>query len=141
SLTGTGIPIPSSNGPDSPSSTIAPVGRLNAMSLVALVPTTANPSGPVNDPSHNGAGAGELNAALGGPNSLATNPTTSAVLLAPTPLGAASPLPPVQASQTVLGDTAAGATGGHLDSGSLPPSIPEPGVLALFVIAGLASAM
>jgi len=111
------------------------------VSLVALVPTPANPPGPVNNPSLNGAGAGPLNAALGGPNSLATNPSTSAVVLAPTPLGAASPLPPVQASQTVLGDTAAGATGGRLDSGLLPQSIPEPGVLALFVVACLASAM
>jgi hypothetical protein len=111
------------------------------MSLVALVPTTANPPGAVNVPSLNGASAGQLNAALGGANPLATNPSTSALLLAPTPLGAATPLPPVQASQTVLGDTTAGAAGGRLDSGLLPQSIPEPGVLALFVVICLASAM
>ena len=141
SPTGTGALGPGSNGSDSSSSTNLPGGRLNAVGLIALVSTTANPPGTVNDPSLNGAGTSQLNSALGGPNSLTTNPSTSALAVAPTPLAAATPLPPIQASRAVLEGTVSGATGGSPVSSLLPSSIPEPGVLALFAIVSLASAM
>jgi hypothetical protein len=119
----------------------APAGRLNAVSLVALVPATSNPLGTVNVSGPAGAGASQLNAALGGSSSLATSPSAATLLLSPTPLAVATPVPPIQASHAVLEGTASGSTSGIPASGLLPQSIPEPGVLALFVIVSLASVM
>jgi hypothetical protein len=139
---GTGSLLPGSNGLDSSSNLNAPGGRLNALSLVALVPATPNPLATGNEPGPAaGPGASPLNAALGGSDSLATNPSAATLLLAPTPLTVATPLPPIQASHAVLEGTASGSTSGSPTAGLLPQSIPEPGVLALFVIVSLASVM
>jgi hypothetical protein len=120
---------------------MAQAAQPNAPGLVPIVPNTPSPMGAAADPGSSVPTGRQLSSAIGGVADLAANPGAAGALFTPTPLTVTQPLPPIQAVGTVSAVPDAWSSGGHLDSGVLPASLPEPGGLAMFAVILLGSAI
>ena len=139
STTGTVTLIAAPGGADGSTSSIVPASPSGAANLITLVGNPQTTSGGTSATGPLGSTVSLLSAAVGGSNGFSSNTAPTVAVVAPAPLSAASALPPVQVSPTVLLASMPQAIGGSPDSLVLPQNTPEPGVIALFAMVSLAA--